>query len=355
LSAVKAKREKEDKRTQELVGILQEQQEYTRAALLHHKQLAKSLQRQKNPGVVSTTTLTLKTTKQHENYTGEMAGQRNLFQLQLPELCYEQHRPEVLEHPRKSVLATVNFDARMLSSSPQIHSSAVDSTSESFSVSTDSEEEPSANSEADDDSEHSEQIQKRLGDRQREVFANNVANGVFLGGGFIAKKSNGQREKKIKPNLISNKSTNRPTSECEFLETVLDAHSASILSLAQANKPALRRREASEGRRHPNSTTPQTTDNSSISNLLTLYLPSSLLLVRRHDRIHPFHWTASHRCSIANDRAVHSKHQSVHGRVGIEPDVDHRCGSLGSGCVLHAMHSLRHRLIHQRSVRRSFT
>ncbi|POM57980.1 Hypothetical protein PHPALM_37436 [Phytophthora palmivora] len=252
MRVVKAKKNQEYQRTQELVGILQEQKDYTRIALHQHQQFAQALQRQKNPGVVSTSMLTLDTTGQLENgnSTGEMDQHRVMLPLQFQESYYEHHLPEEIEHPRKPVLAKLNFDARILSLSPQKHTRAMDSARESQSVSTATEEDTPDNSESDDDI---EQVQKRLGDRQWEIFASSAANGVFYGGGFITKKPNYHHEKKIKPHSISSNSSNRLAQaaiEREFLKTVLDAQSVSILPLAQANKPALRRREASAVRRH---------------------------------------------------------------------------------------------------------
>ncbi|KAG3191980.1 hypothetical protein PC128_g10759 [Phytophthora cactorum] len=238
LRDLKATKQLKDERTQELLEILREQQKHTQTALRQHQQFAKALQRQKHPGVVSTSLLSLDSVKKCENGNGwsEITGRKTMPPLQLPEAYYEHHLPEEQEHQGRPALATLNFDARALS---QLKSMASpDGTPPS--VSTNNEE---GYSDVDDDC---EQVGKRLGDRQREVFASNAANGLFLGGGFISKT----KDKKPKPRSISNSSNQ--LAKPELLESVLGAQSASILPHAQANKPALRRREASAGRQQPN-------------------------------------------------------------------------------------------------------
>ncbi|KAG7381302.1 hypothetical protein PHYPSEUDO_006229 [Phytophthora pseudosyringae] len=248
LNVVKAKKKLEGKRTQELQIILQEQQEHTRISLHQHQQLVKALQQQKHPGVVSTSMLSLDSVDNSTNDWSEIAGRRSMPTLQIPDSYYEQQPPQELEHPRRPVLAMLNFDARGLSPS---HKSVAGSDGDLNSISTNNEEDTQDNAEASD---VSEQVSKRLGDRQREVFASSAANGLFLGGGFIAKKTKDHHERKAQPISRSINASNRlaqATSEREFLDTVLGAHSASILPLAEANKPALRRREASAGCRRP--------------------------------------------------------------------------------------------------------
>ncbi|KAG4056898.1 hypothetical protein PC123_g8065 [Phytophthora cactorum] len=238
LRDLKATKQLKDERTQELLEILREQQKHTQTALRQHQQFAKALQRQKHPGVVSTSLLSLDSVKKCENGNGwsEITGRKTMPPLQLPEAYYEHHLPEEQEHQGRPALATLNFDARALSQLKRMASP--DGTPPS--VSTNNEE---GYSDVDDDC---EQVGKRLGDRQREVFASNAANGLFLGGGFISKT----KDKKPKPRSISNSSNQ--LAKPELLESVLGAQSASILPLAQANKPALRRREASAGRQQPN-------------------------------------------------------------------------------------------------------
>ncbi|KAG3019927.1 hypothetical protein PC120_g9593 [Phytophthora cactorum] len=238
LRDLKATKQLKDERTQELLEILREQQKHTQTALRQHQQFAKALQRQKHPGVVSTSLLSLDSVKKCENGNGwsEITGRKTMPPLQLPEAYYEHHLPEEQEHQGRPALATLNFDARALSQLKRMASP--DGTPPS--VSTNNEE---GYSDVDDDC---EQVGKRLGDRQREVFASNAANGLFLGGGFISKT----KDKKPKPRSISNSSNQ--LAKPELLESVLGAQSASIFPLAQANKPALRRREASAGRQQPN-------------------------------------------------------------------------------------------------------
>ncbi|ETL96574.1 hypothetical protein L917_05961 [Phytophthora nicotianae] len=231
LRDLKAKKQLKDEERQELLEVLREQQTFTRTALHQHQQLTKVLQRQKHPGVVSTSLLSLDCIEKDSNIRDEIAGRKTMPPLQLPESYYRQHQHQELEHPRRPALATLNLDARALS--PK-NASGCDRSS----LSTNEEDD----SDADEDS---EQVGKRLSDRQREVFANSAANGLFLGGGFISKT----KDKKINPISISN-SGNEPD-KAEVLDAVLGAQSASILPLAEANKPALRRREASAGRRHP--------------------------------------------------------------------------------------------------------
>lgn len=263
LSVVKEKKKLQDKKTQELLEILQKQQEHTRTAHHQHQQFSKTFQQQKHSRVVSTQLLALNSIRNHDNCnnmeeSNEVAARkatRATIPLQLQESYYEQNTAEELMHLRRPVLATLNFDARVLPSSPPKprKSDVVDSDGDLLSVSTNNEEDIDI-SDADDDG---EQVRRRWGDRQREVFASSAANGLFLGGGFIAKRTKNTYEKKnhqakTQPSSISNNTRNHHTqavSEREFLETVLSAHSASILPLAETNKPALRRREASAGLR----------------------------------------------------------------------------------------------------------
>ncbi|KAF4046480.1 hypothetical protein GN244_ATG00868 [Phytophthora infestans] len=233
LRDLKAKKQLKDEKTQELLEIVREQQKYTRTALHQHQQLTKSLQRQKHPGVVSTSLLSLDSI---ENDTSSrdcygVSERTTVTPLQYPESYYQQYQSTEFEHPRLPALVTLNIDARALS--PLDSLSGCDNT-----PFTDSSKIEDSCSDVDDDC---EQVGKRLSDRQREVFACRAADGLFLGGGFISKK---KKDKK------SEQTPNNQAANTELLETVLGAQSAAILPLAQGNKPALRRREASAGRRH---------------------------------------------------------------------------------------------------------
>ncbi|GMF30778.1 unnamed protein product [Phytophthora lilii] len=251
LSVIKARKEQEDRRTHELLEILQEQKTHTRTALHHHKEFSKTLTRQRDPHDVSTSLLTLDGVSQQEN--NKSTGKWN--EVNRPRASYpfpEPYRKEnikELEHPRRPMLATLNLDAQIVSSSPTQNwsSNAVEFDEDLLSASSNNEENAETGA-------NSEQVRRRLSDRQREVFACDTANGLFLGGGFIAKKANNKYEKKKKLDQMSYNSGNRlsqETSERKFLDTVLDAQSALILPLVEANKPAVRRREASAGHRRP--------------------------------------------------------------------------------------------------------
>jgi len=227
---------------------LQGQQQFTRTALKQHKQLASSVQQQKHPRAVSTRLLTLDSIEKRGNGNNTVEEEevrvspsmRTMAPLQLQEPWYESQE---LMHPRRPTLATLNFDSRVLGSSSLPKHAKSSEASISY-----SEEESDENVEADDDG---EVLRRRLGERQREEFASSAANGLFLGGGFIAKKTSDQLERKAARNSTSSNGASGQASERESLETVLDTHSASILPLAEANKPALRRREANAGRRRP--------------------------------------------------------------------------------------------------------
>ncbi|KAL3671942.1 hypothetical protein V7S43_002609 [Phytophthora oleae] len=255
LSIVKARKKQEGKRTQELLEVLQGQQEHTRTALHQHQQFAKALQRQKNHGSVSTSLITLDSIGNQDNRIASNGwnepGRKLIPTLQIPESYYDAHPFDERDHPRRPVLAKVTFDSLALSSSLPKHESTGGSGEESLFSSMDNEADflnTGITWEADDDS---DEVRRRLGDRQREVFVNNSANGLFFGGGFIAKKAKDRYEKKPKRVSVSNNSNHstQAASEQESLEAVLGTQSASILPLAEANKPALRRREATASRR----------------------------------------------------------------------------------------------------------
>jgi hypothetical protein len=240
-SLVKSNKKLEDKRTQELLALLQGQQQFTRTALKQHKQLASSVQQQKHPRAVSTRLLTLDSIEKRGNGNNTVEEEevrvspsmRTMAPLQLQEPWYESQE---LMHPRRPTLATLNFDSRVLGSSSLPKHAKSSEASISYS---------------EEESDDGEVLRRRLGERQREEFASSAANGLFLGGGFIAKKTSDQLERKAARNSTSSNGASGQASERESLETVLGTHSASILPLAEANKPALRRREANAGRRRP--------------------------------------------------------------------------------------------------------
>ncbi|KAG1701545.1 hypothetical protein DVH05_010846 [Phytophthora capsici] len=257
LSIVKAREKQEAKRRQELLEVLQGQHDHTRTALRQHQQFANALQRQKNPGLVATSLLNLDTIGNQDSSAAlngwNEPGRKMIPPLQIPESYYNHHPFEEHNHPRRPVLATVTLDSLPISSSLLKHNGMGGSDEESPSSSMDNEVEildTGITWRADDDG---DQIGRRLGDRQREVFVNNSANGLFFGGGFVAKKSKGRNEKNPKRVSVNNNSNHstQAASKQESLETVLGTQPASILPLAEANKPALRRRKATANR-HPN-------------------------------------------------------------------------------------------------------
>ncbi|KAJ8578685.1 hypothetical protein ON010_g517 [Phytophthora cinnamomi] len=241
LGVVKAKKKLEDKRKQELIELLHEQKAHTRAALHQHEQLSKALLQQKHPRVMSTSVLPLDTIER--NGIDERKAIRPLIPIKVLDPYYDQQWMEEQEHPGRLTLATLNLGPLTLPSSPASKANSHNSFGNN-------EEDTLGDSVGDGDS---AQIRKRLSDRQREEFASNAANGLFFGGGYIVKKTKDKYKRKSKPKSSSNNSSKRPqdTNVSELLESVLGTQSASILPLAEANPPALRRREASAGRHRP--------------------------------------------------------------------------------------------------------
>lgn len=106
---------------------------------------------------------------------------RTIAPLHAHDSYYDQQWLEEQEHLGRPTMATLTLDPLVIPSSPS--SEAIDTTSQHPSGNNDEDTLASA-----DGGDEFEQIRKRLDDRQREEFAGSAANGLFFGGGYIAKR-----------------------------------------------------------------------------------------------------------------------------------------------------------------------
>ncbi|RLN94513.1 hypothetical protein BBJ28_00016908 [Nothophytophthora sp. Chile5] len=309
LRVMKTKKHLENQRTQEILAVLQEQQAYTRAAVRQHQQLLDAkIATAATPGVVPVQELTLGNGRHHdgrprqaggrpEKTSERSAGDHSVIseamspstileeaiaattvyderEQELQSLRQRIHQQKAAGHVarqqsqelhrqqkrlakrmnarRPSFLATLQLDTgSSVSLRTTVNNAdgqaegvaAIDSTFNCGPVT-----EAVASVESNTDVEN-EGVRRRLGDRQREVFINSAVNGLFFGGGFIAKKAQDKHERRYTNGDKSSRRTTEAASDHDSLEAVLGTCSAPILSAATANELALRRRAASAGRR----------------------------------------------------------------------------------------------------------